>query len=154
MTISGRYWDRLVLYIMPRIALVTIIVTVLKSGRFFVAVLTFISLTLILWLIDSLIIFFKYDKPKTLRIIDECLFLGDRLLDINEIDSILIFEDRRSKWSFDLIEIRLVNDDKFFIINKPVSILDKINDMQSDTISILRDNFPVLSDKILSSATR
>lgn len=139
---------------MPRIAVVTIIVTVLKSGRFFVAVLTFISLTLILWLIDSLIIFFKYDKPKTLRIIDECLFLGDRSLDINEIDSILIFEDRRSKWSFDLIEIRLVNDDKFFIINKPVSIIDKISEMQSDTIGILRDNFPVLSDKIISSGTR
>ena len=102
----------------------------------------------------SLIIFFKYDKPKTLRIIDECLFLGDRSLDINEIDSILIFEDRRSKWSFDLIEIRLVNDDKFFIINKPVSIIDKISEMQSDTISILRDNFPVLSDKIISSCTR
>jgi hypothetical protein len=156
MRISGNYVDRLLSSVLPWTLLGTGIVFITRAGRgrLIVLLLTFIILTIVLWIIDSLIIAVKYKNPKTLHI-DNGLYLGKSEIAVDDISQIAVFEDKRSKWSFQLIQIKMKDDRLFFVINKPNNFIDQLRNIPPlATVQVLCEAFPALADKVVYAGAR
>lgn len=96
---------------------------------------------------DTLIIFFKYKNPKTLKF-NTSLSWGDREISPKEIFRVRPITDKRYRWSFDMIEVSLIDGTTFFLIDKPNHFLADILGKPSKTLKRLTEEYPELDEKI------
>ena len=96
---------------------------------------------------DTLIIFFKYKNPKTLRF-NTTLSWGNREISPKEIFRIRPITDKRYRWSFDMIEVSLIDGTTFFLIDKPDHFFADLFGKPSKTLKRLTEEYPELDVKI------
>ena len=147
MRLSGNYFDRLIINVLPWTLLVSITIHFIKSGDFKRTAFVFLITTGAFWLMDTLVIFFKYKNPKTLKL-NASLYWGNRKISPEEIFSIRPITDKRYRWSFDMIEVQLTDGTTFFLIDKQEHFLADILGKPSKTLKGLTDIYPELDDKI------
>ncbi len=143
MTLSGTYLDRLLLNVLPW-TIFAAIFSYFSGGDFNVYVL--IILTTILWAIDTLIIYFKFKKPKPLRVNDS-LWIGDENISPTDIDTITPVTDQRMKWSLKMIEFSLTDGRKLMVIDKPQTFVENLMNKPSKTLKKLFAEYPELKTK-------
>lgn len=147
MRLSGNYFERLLINILPWILFASIILFLTRKDIYAV-VLVFFVLTAALWLMDTLIIYFKFKNPKTLRL-NGTLSWSKREILPKDIFRIRPITDKRYRWSFEMIEFNLVDGTIFFIIDKPQHFFTVILGKPSKTLKMLTDQFPELNDKVI-----
>lgn len=144
--LSGTYLDRLLFNIVPWILLMSILFYLLKND-IKITLITFLLATIAFWIMDSVIIFFKYKNPK--RLVEKNgLFLGKQPLSNDNIIQITPLSDRRIRWSFELVELKMSDSTIHMIIDRPRTIIQEFNDKPSKTILRLITLYPELRDKI------
>jgi len=147
MRLSGNYIDRLLISVLPWTFFVSIIIHLANSGDLKRTAFVFLMTTGAFWLMDTLIIFFKYKNPKILRF-NSTLFWGDKEISPKEIFRIKPITDKRYRWSFDMIEVSLTDGTTFFLIDKPNHFLADILGKPSKTLKRLTEEYPELDEKI------
>lgn len=147
MRISGSYTDRLLINILPWVALVSVIIHFTNTNDFKQTAIVFFITSVALWLMDTLIIFFKFKKPKTLKL-DTSLYWGERVILPKDIFRIRPLTDKRYRWSFHMIEFGLSDGTTFFVIDKPNHFVAEILGKPSKTLKKLMEKFPELDEKI------
>lgn len=125
MRISGNYLDRLLINVLPVVALVSIISHFARTNDLKQTIIVFFMTSAAFWIMDTLVIFFKFKKPKVLKF-DGTLSWGSREILPNEIFRIRPITDKRYRWSFDMIEVSLIDGTTFFLIDKPNHIIADI----------------------------
>jgi hypothetical protein len=144
MRLSGTYFDKLILNVLPWTIFAALFIYFLKKD-FNVYVL--LILTSALWLIDTLIICIKFKKPKTLKI-STALLLGNETLNPKNIVKITPVTDNRMKWSFKMIEFTLIDGRTFMIIDKPKTFIQDVMNKPSKTLKMLFAKYPELKSKL------
>ncbi len=147
MRLSGNYIDRLMVNILPWTLIISIIIHFTKVDDLKRTAFVFLITTAAFWLMDSLIIFFKFGKPKTLKLYTKLLW-GDREISPQDIFRITPITDKRYRWSFDMVEFNLTDGTMFYIIDKPKHFIADILGRPSKTIKLLLNEYPQLDDKI------
>ena len=122
MRLSGTYFERLLINVLPWTVFWCLTYYFLK-GEFNIYVL--LILTTALWTIDTLIIYFRFKKPKPLKA-NEKLWIGDESICLNDIQTITPVTDQRMKWSFKMIEISLTNGRTLMVIDKPQTFFEDL----------------------------
>ena len=145
MRISSSYWERLLYNVLP-IPLIIAVVSVIDGAYEYVIVCTII--TLILWLIDTLIIYYKFN-PKALFISKSTIKIGKEIINHCDIESIGKVKDYRQKWSFTIIKLYLTNGKYYFILPKRKF---KLFDSYSKTLDKLLIAQPLLKAKIVKES--
>ena len=110
-------------------------------------VIGFLLTTATFWLIDTLILFFKFKRPKTLKL-DTTLSWGNRDILPNEIFRIKPITDRRFRMSVKMLEVSLTDGTSFYLIDKPKTFIADISGKPSKTLSRLTEKYPELDEKI------
>lgn len=144
--LSGNYIDRLLINVLPWIIGVTIVFYFINKNQKTI-IATFLLSTMAFWLMDTLIIFFKYKNPKPLRY-NKSLFWGTNVIAINEITKITPIIDKRSRWSFRMVEFSLSNGTTFMVIDKPQTIISDFANKPSKTVQLLVSIYPELKSRI------
>jgi hypothetical protein len=148
MRLSGNYLDRLLISVLPWTFIISIIIHLTKGDNDLKRTAFVFSITTAaFWLMDTLIIFFKFRKPKTLKL-QSTLIWGDREISPKDIFSIRPITDKRYRWSFDMIEVQLTDGTTFFLIDKPNHFIADIMDKPSKTLKGLTEEYPELDEKI------
>ena len=147
MRLSGNYFDRLFVCIVPWTFIACLIIHFSTGDTTERTIILFLILTAALWLQDTLFIFIKYKKPEVLRY-TTVLQRGKRVIASGEIVKIRPFRDKRYRWSFDMIEFSLSDGNSFYIISKPVNIISSLAGRPSKTIRQLIALYPELGKKI------
>lgn len=148
MRISGNYFDRLLINVLPWTFVIGIILHFTKEkGDLKQTAFVFLISTTAFWLMDTLIIYFKFRNPKTLKL-QSTLLWGDREILIKDIFRIRPITDKRYRWSFDMIEFSLTDGTTFYLIDKPMHFIANILGKPSKTIRRLVEEYPELNDKI------
>lgn len=147
MRLSGNYFDRLLFNVLPWTFTVSLIIHFTKSGDVKRTTIVFLISTFAFWLMDTLIIFFKFKKPKPLRL-DIKLIWGDTEILPTEIWRIRPIRDKRYRWSFKMIEVSLNDGTNFYLIDKPNHFVADILGKRSKTIKRLVEEYPELDTKI------
>lgn len=114
MKISSNYFERLLFNVLP-IPGVLVLLSLLYSS-YEIAIIGSV-LILVLWLLDFLIIYFKY-KPKNLFITPDIIIIGETKISHTDVKSIGLLVDRRTKWRFTFIAINLFNGSRFYVLPK------------------------------------
>lgn len=148
MRLSGNYFDRLLVNVLPWTLIISIIIHFTKNDNDFkrTAIVFSIS-TAAFWLMDTFIIFFKFRKPKTLKF-QSTLLWGDREISPKDIFRIRPITDKRYRWSFDMIEVSLNDGTTFFLIDKPNHFIADILGKPSKTIKLIIEEYPELDEKV------
>jgi hypothetical protein len=146
MRLSGNYFERLLIYIVPWTLCASLVVYLVRRD-FNALVFVFFVFTLLFWLIDTLIIYFKFKNPKPLRL-NGTLSWSRREIPIKDIFRIRPITDSRKSWSFHMIEFQLTDGTTFFIIDRPKNFVSDIMGRPSKTLKMLTDQCPELIDKI------
>lgn len=149
MTLSGTYFDRLLLNVLPWTIFAAIFIYFYK-GDFNMYVL--LILTVALWTMDTLIIYFKFKKPKPLKINDN-LWIGDENISPTDIQTITPVTDKRMKWSFKMLEFSLIDGRTFMIIDKPQTFVEDLMNRPSKTLKKLFAEYPELKTKFRNRKT-
>lgn len=144
--LSGTYFDRLLYNVAPWILLMSMLFFLLKND-IKNTLITFLLATIAFWLMDSAIIFFKYRNPKIL-IQENELFLGKQLLCKKDIVKITPITDKRFRWSFELVEIKMYDNTTHIVIDRPRTIIQEWRNKPSKTIFKLTSIYPELKDKV------
>lgn len=147
MRLSGNYFDRLLINVLPCTLLVSIIIHFTKSDDLKQTAFVFLISTAAFWVMDTAVIFFKYKNPKTLKF-NSSLSWGEREISPKEIFSIRPITDKRYRWSFDMIEVQLTDGTVFFLIDKQQHFLADIFGKPSKTLKRLTEEYPELDEKI------
>jgi hypothetical protein len=142
MKISSNYFERLLFNVLPTPGIIVLISLFYSSYR--IAIIASI-LIIVLWSIDSLIIYLKY-KPKNLFITSDLIKIGENEISHNDVKSIGLLVDRRSKWSFTFTVIKLTNGTSFNVL--PKRKFQFINSY-TKTIDLLLKIQPRLKSKIV-----
>ena len=112
-----------------------------------ITLITFLLATIAFLIMDSAIIFFKYKNPKKL-VQKNGLFLGKQPLIKDDIIQITPISDRRFRWSFELVELKMSDSTTHMIIDRPRTILQELKDKPSKTILRLITLYPELRVKV------
>lgn len=144
--LSGTCFERLLYTIVPWTVLMSLLLYFIKTDIKNI-VITFLLATAAFWLIDSAAIFFKYKNPKKL-IQKDGLYLGKEPLNKDQIIQITPVTDKRPRWSFEFVELKMLNGSIHMIIDKPRSIIQELTDKPSKTILKLTTIYPELKDRI------
>ncbi|MBI3235326.1 MAG: hypothetical protein HYZ42_15040 [Bacteroidetes bacterium] len=147
MRLSGNYFDRLLFNVLPWTFIISLLIHFTKSGDLKRTIIVFIISTTAFWIMDTLIIFFKFKRPKTLRL-DTKLIWGDTEILPKEILRIRPIRDNRYRWSFKMIEVSLNDGTNFYLIDKPNHFVADILGRPSMTIKRLIEEYPELDKKI------
>jgi hypothetical protein len=148
MRLSGNYIDRLLINVLPRTLIISIIIHLTKVDTDFKRTAVVFSITTAaFWLLDRLIIFFKFRRPKTLKL-QSTLLWGDREISTKDIFRIRPITDKLYRWSFNMIEVQLTDGTNFFLIDKPNHFKADIMGRQSKTIKHLLAEYPELDEKV------
>lgn len=75
------------------------------------------------------------------------LYLGNEEINITTLESITPITDKRYRWAFRMVELRFINGDKKYLIDKSVMPFDDLSSRPSKTIEILVTFFPSLGAK-------
>jgi hypothetical protein len=144
MRISGNYFDRLLIKILPYTVIAfSIIYFIDKDINAAVAVSAILNGSL--WLIDTLIIYFRF-KPKTLRG-GKTLRWGRRRISLDEVDHINPVSTRNPRWRIDIVELHLTDGSILRSIDKPQSYIGELLEKPSRTIKRLIKRYPELEGK-------
>lgn len=146
MRISGNYFERLLWNVIPWTFIVALIVLFVKGGTK-TAIFAFLISSTAFWIMDTLIIFFKFKNPKKLST-DTLLNWNGRIIPTNEITKITPIKDNRYRWSFKMVELQLKDGTSFMIIDKPQNFIFEIMSKPSRTIKLLLEKHPELKEKI------
>lgn len=103
---------------------------------------------IILFLAIDLFLVYKFIKPKSLKIIEGKLFLNDKVLKIENINSITPICYSKKNWFINVVEIKF-NDQKINIID-----LSQYGNENSKSIKFLIDSFPFLKNKLNVNITK
>jgi len=147
MRISGNYFDRLVTNVLPYSILGIVLLWFCSKISMSEIIIIFTGFTGFLWLMDTLILYFK--KVKTLRIGDG-IYFGNVRVTPQDILGIKPVTDDRYRRSFKTIEfIVLVNgiDEKITVIDKPMTVIEDIFGRRSKTLRLLFKTYPELKSK-------
>ena len=147
MRISGNYLDRLLINILPLVALVSTILHFARTNDLKQTIIIFFISSAAFWIMDAVVIFFKFKKPKVLKF-DTTLSWGGRRILSNEIFRIRPITDKRYRWSFDMIEVSLTDGTTFFLIDKPNHFIADMLGKPSKTIERLTELYPELDEKV------
>lgn len=103
---------------------------------------------IILFLAIDLFLVYKFIKPKSIKLIEGKLFLNDKELKIENINSITPICYSKTNWFINVIEIQLKDQ----IIN----VIDhsQYGNGNSKSIRILINNFPLLNSKLSDNLTK
>lgn len=143
--INGTYFDRLLVNVLPW-TLLGYFIIYLATGHF--TIIPFLLFTIALWILDTLIIFFKF-RPKSLKI-KKGLFLGKKQIDIKTIVSITPILDKRYRWSFRMLQFMLGSGEEIMVIDKPQFIISDMLNKPSGTLKKLFTVHPELKSKLQS----
>jgi hypothetical protein len=146
--ISGNYFDRLLISIAPLFFIAGLLLFwVLPNPDFRITLFGFLSVTLLVWLIESLLIFFRH--PVTLSLDnEEGILIGGRRVQKAEIRSIRRLHIN-TKLTYYFIEFRLMDDTTFRVLDKPGSIFDSLKfKPDSGTLKALFVRYPALKQKL------
>lgn len=147
MRINGTYLDRLLWNVLPWTMLVGLFIYLTKGSIEFVVL---VGLTVLLWLMDTLIIYFKF-RPSTLKYTaTDDLFINKNKINITDITTITPIYDQRMKWSFKMIKLSLADGQTIMIIDKPQIFYKEILNKPSKTLKILFEKYPDLKSKLTS----
>lgn len=147
MNINGTYLDRLLWNVLPITFLVGLIIYLIE-GKFEFVVL--VGITILFWLMDTLIIYFKFRPSRLRHSATNDLFLNNKKINTNEIFIITPICDQRMKWSFKMINLTLTNGETITIIDKPQTFIEDIMNKQSKSLKILFEKYPDLKSKLTS----
>ncbi|RFC53663.1 hypothetical protein [Brumimicrobium aurantiacum] len=145
MTISGTYLDRFISIILPIVLLVSVILII--TTREIYTLLVGIIIALLIWLLDTIILYKKYNKPVQVKI-EKQLLVNNEVIDSNDILSITPITDNRIRWDFKLVTITLSDNRIIHFIEKPQFFIHDIMDKPSKSIQLIIDNLPELKEKI------
>ncbi len=148
MRISGTYIERLIYLFIPMSFLAAMLLWIFAVDTD-VIIKGFVTLALVCWLADTLIILFYYKNPQKLVLEGEQIRYGSNNLAFSEIKSIEIITDRFYRFTFRMIKIELFSSKTVYSIAKPVFIIDLIKGRKSKTEDIIR-SIPELKDKLLT----
>ncbi len=146
MRLSGNYFDRLLWCILPLTLFALGILCIDSKERKTVLVCSCIF-TFTFWLIDTLIIYFKFKKPKRLTF-DTALRCNGEILLPTDIDQITPVANNRNRMMIYMVEFKLVDNTRFFVIDKPRFFLAEIFGQKSRTIKKLLQCLPELAPKV------
>jgi hypothetical protein len=149
MILSGTYIDRLFLVVLPWSIFAGTIIYISEGEINIQALLIF---TVALWITDTLIIYFKFKQPKTLRVNDS-LWIGDEAISPIDIQTITPVSDKRMRWSFKMIEFLLKDGRKFMVIDKPQTLVEGLMNKPSKTLKKLFAEYPDLKTKFRNRRT-
>ena len=150
MRLSGSYLDRLLYNILPVTIFAGLIFYFTKPNtQFFFAIEALIGISITYWILDTIIIYTKFKKPKQLKINEGCLFINQEKINPTDIDKVTPLNDRRARWLFEMIELKLKDGRTFMFIDKPQTIISIFN-RESQTITRLIKEYPELKTKIKS----
>jgi hypothetical protein len=144
MRLSGTYFDRLVINVLPWTIFAAIVISF--PGRNF-NIYVFLILTATLWIMDTLIIYIKFRKPTSLRA-ENALQLGSQVINPNDIFIITPVTDNRMKWSFKMIEFTFKNGSTIMVIDKPQTFIEDLMQKPSKTLKKLFEAYPELKTKL------
>jgi len=144
--LSGNYFERLLINIIPWTFFCSLVFYFVKEGLK-LSVITFLISTAAFWLMDTLIIYFKFKNPKTLKY-NGSLSWGERVVSKEEIIKITPITDKRYRWSFRMVEFLLSNGDVLKIIDKPQTFIADFSSKPSKTLQKLLKIYPDLKPKI------
>lgn len=101
----------------------------------------------LLFLLIDLFVVYKYIKPKRLKMFEGKLFLNDKKLNIEYINSITPICYSKTNWFINVVEINY-NDQYFNIIDR-----SQYSNNNSKSVQILLKNFPLLNSKLNANIT-
>lgn len=154
MRLSGNYFDRLLLNILPYVIVGIIVIYFTKENTDPSALLfVLLILTVFFWTIDTLIIYIKFKKPKSLRINNAVLLLGNDVINPEDIVKITPVKDKRMRWTFKMIEFTLNDGRVFMIIDKPQTLIEDLKNKPSKTLEKLFEKYPELKTKLTTIKT-
>jgi hypothetical protein len=149
MRISGNYFERLLFNVLPWTFLGAFIIYFVATDKRSVAYVFPIS-TAALWLLDTAIIFVKFDNPQAMRI-DNNLRWGRRKVFLSEVLTITPVVDQRFRWTFKMVKFELKDGKTFFIIDKPQTVIADLFDNQFKTVTLILKEFPECWSKLESA---
>lgn len=145
MKINGTYLDRLIWNVLPFTIFAGILLTITKGKTYIIIV---VWLTSLIWLLDCLIIYFKF-KPFALKYsIENGLSFNEKEINPDKIISITPITNKRLQWTFKMIKIALKDGETFFFIDKPKSIIKELKQEKSKSLKKLIELYPELVNKI------
>lgn len=149
MRLSGTYFDRLLFNVLPWTIFGGIVIySTKRDNNIFVLIYAMAITTAALWTIDTIIIYTKFKKPKSLRIDNGELLLGDEEINSKDIEEITSLTDNRLKWSFKMLQLRLKDGRIFMVIDKPQTFIADLWNKNSKTLTKIVDEYPELKTKI------
>jgi hypothetical protein len=143
MCISGNYFERLLIKILPYTAIACAFLYPIDNDIKWVTV--FAILTAILWLTEILTIRFIY-KARILHT-GKTFRCGRRRFSIHEIDRIIPVTAQRRRWTLDMVELHLTDGTILIIIDKPRGFVKELLEKPSGTIRRLIKKYPELEGK-------
>lgn len=142
MRLSGNYFDRLLINVVPYTAIAGVLIY-LSANNLKDSFLVFIITTLLFWLLDTSVLFFKFNNPGRLSF-DTQLKYKVEILAPDEIEEIRPITDKRYRWSFEVVEFVLNNGSSFFVIDRPRFFFPSLLNDESKTTKLLVIKLPEL----------
>jgi hypothetical protein len=149
MTLSGTYFDRLLMNVLPWTLFAAILLYLSKGDCNLYALLI---LAAAFWTIDTLVIYFKFKHPQKLTI-DDNLWIGDETISLTDIKTITPVTDKRMKWSFKMIEFSLTDGRSIMVIDKPQTFIEDFLNKPSKTLTKLFAEYPELKTRLRNRRT-
>jgi hypothetical protein len=146
MRLSGNYLERLFVNVIPWTLFASLVILMVRE-RIEKTVVTFLISTCAFWLLDTLVIFFKFKNPRSLKS-SNTLTWGGELISPHDIIEITPILDKRFKWSFRMVQFLLKDGRQFMVIDKPQTVIEDFMNKPSKTKKRLIEQHPELMSKV------
>ena len=150
MRLSGTYVERLIVCILPITFIVCLLIYLTKKTSPNIVVGLFFGITLLFWIIDTLVFYFR--KPKRLEVKGD-IVIGRQKVNVVDIMQIRLITYKPGRyWTWEFIEFVIKQGDSFQTVNvmqKPVTIIGTFQGVDSKTLSKLLNLHPELENKVV-----
>lgn len=147
MRISGTYLDRLYIKVLPFTGSLFLFGLLIVSDKLLVF-LSFLGLSLFIWIQDMLYIHFKHKKLQSLHVDNGTIRIGTELIFPDNIEQINPLKIMQGRIAVEVLEFHLANGSCLRVLDKPVNIWTVTSNKPSKTVMSILDEFPELSNKI------